>query len=53
MIRKLTTREPQTQNHGVKKRMLNWTINCNPTTCIPYCGGLRDVAFDTAAAIQF
>lgn len=53
MIRKLTTKEPQTQNQVVEKRMLHWTINCNPTTCIPYCGGLRDVAFDTAEALLF
>lgn len=51
MIRKLTTKEPQ--NQEVKKRMLSWTLNCNPMTCIPYCGGLRDVAFDTAASLLF
>jgi len=53
MIRKLTTRDSQAQNQEVEKRMLQWSYICNPMNCIPYCGGLRDVAFDTAESLAF
>jgi hypothetical protein len=45
MIRKLTTRETKTESRGIEKRALNIASFCL-TECMPYCDGLRDLAFE-------
>lgn len=51
MIRKLTNVENRTEGMGLEKRILRMNPYCI-TNCIPYCGGLRDVAFDISETVS-
>lgn len=45
MIRKLTTRKTGTESIGIEKRAMKMVPYCL-TECMPYCDGLRDLAFE-------
>jgi hypothetical protein len=53
MIRKLTTRETKTESKGIEKKALNLALFCSFSNCLPYCNGLRDLAFDNMESLAY
>ena len=52
MLKKLTTEEPKTEL-GIFESAANLALRCMLENCMPYCGGLKTVAFDNLETVAY